>query len=120
MVVNDFLVDNFDQIMDYNFTANVEKEFDEIAEGKLVWNEMIDSFYQPFHQKVEKALKTFRTIERRAHALGTDPNSGKEVSVKIGRFGPLAQLGEATTENDGEKPQFASLRAGQHLETIHT
>jgi DNA topoisomerase I len=116
MVVNDFLVDNFDQIMDYNFTANVEKEFDDIAEGKLVWNEMIDSFYQPFHQKVENALKNSER-SKGERALGTDPNTGKEVSVKIGRFGPLAQLGEATT-GDGEKPQFASLRAGQHLETI--
>lgn len=117
MVVNDFLVENFDEIMDYNFTANVEMEFDEIAEGKLVWHEMIDKFYHPFHGKVENALKN-SDRSKGERILGTDPQSGKEVSVKIGRFGPLAQLGSAATENAGEKPQFASLRPGQHLETI--
>ncbi len=116
MVVNDFLVDNFNQIMDFNFTANVEKEFDDIAEGKLIWNEMLDIFYQAFHPKVENALKNSER-SKGERILGTDPKTGKEVSVKIGRFGPLAQLGEATN-GEGEKPQFASLRAGQHLETI--
>ena len=116
MVVNDFLVENFDQIMDYNFTANVEKEFDDIAEGKKIWNEMIDKFYQPFHARVEKALKHSER-SKGERILGIDPKTGKEVSVKIGRFGPVAQLGEASTEK-GEKPEFASLRNGQHLETI--
>ncbi|MBA4408267.1 MAG: type I DNA topoisomerase [Bacteroidota bacterium] len=115
MVVTDFLMRYFDLIMDYNFTALVEKEFDEIADGELVWNDMIRSFYEPFHTKVESALNDAERTNG-VRVLGIDPNSGKELSVKIGRFGPLAQLGEATEE--GEKPQFASLRPGQHLETI--
>ena len=115
MVVNDFLMKYFPLIMDYNFTAKVEKEFDEIAEGEIVWNEMIRSFYDPFHSKVENALNEAERTNG-VRILGTDPVSGKELSVKIGRFGPLAQLGEASEE--GEKPQFASLRPGQHLETI--
>jgi len=115
MVVNDFLMRYFDLIIDYNFTAKVEKEFDEIAEGELIWNDMIRSFYDPFHNKVENALNEAERTNG-VRVLGIDPNSGKELSVKIGRFGPLAQLGEAAEE--GEKPQFASLRAGQHLETI--
>jgi DNA topoisomerase-1 len=117
MVVNDFLIENFDEIMDYNFTASVEMEFDDIAEGKIVWNEMIDKFYRPFHNKVEKAIKHSERSKGERN-LGTDPKTGKGVSVKIGRFGPVAQLGEATSDGEGEKPQFASLRAGQHLETI--
>jgi len=115
MVVTDFLMRYFDLIMDYNFTALVEKEFDEIADGELVWNDMLRSFYDPFHAKVESALSDAQRTNG-VRILGIDPNSGKELSVKIGRFGPLAQLGEATEE--GEKPQFASLRPGQHLETI--
>jgi DNA topoisomerase I len=115
MVVNDFLVKYFDLIMDYNFTAKVEKEFDEIAEGELVWNDMIQSFYTPFHSKVENALNEAERTNG-VRVLGVDPNSGLEISVKIGRFGPLAQLGEVT--EGGEKPQFASLRSGQHIETI--
>lgn len=117
MVVNDFLIDNFQQIMDYNFTAKVEKEFDDIAEGKKIWNEMIDTFYQPFHGNVEEALKNSER-SKGERILGVDPKTGKEVSVKIGRFGPVAQIGESSTDGEGEKPQFASLRAGQHLETI--
>ena len=115
MVVNDFLMRYFDLIMDYNFTAKVEKEFDEIAEGELVWNEMLKSFYDPFHNKVENALNEAERANG-VRVLGTDPTTGLEISVKIGRFGPLAQLGEAT--EGGAKPQFASLRSGQHLETI--
>ena len=115
MVVNDFLVKYFDLIMDYNFTAKVEKEFDEIAEGAIVWNDMIRSFYEPFHSKVENALSEAERTNG-VRILGIDPNTGKELSVKIGRFGPLAQIGEVTEE--GEKPQFASLRPGQHIETI--
>ena len=115
MVVNDFLCKYFDLIMDYNFTAKVEKEFDEIADGELVWNDMIRSFYEPFHAKVESALSEAERTNG-VRVIGVDPSSGKEISVKIGRFGPLAQLGEVTEE--GEKPQFASLRSGQHIETI--
>jgi len=115
MVVNDFLMKYFDLIMDYNFTAKVEKEFDEIAEGAIVWNDMIRSFYDPFHTKVESALSEAERTNG-VRILGIDPNTGKELSVKIGRFGPLAQMGEITEE--GEKPLFASLRPGQHIETI--
>ncbi|KJF44039.1 type I DNA topoisomerase [Draconibacterium sediminis] len=117
IVVNDFLMDNFDEIMDYNFTANVEKEFDDIADGKMVWNEMIDKFYQPFHGKVEHALENAER-SKGERILGIDPKTGKEVSVKIGRFGPLAQLGEVSQDEGAEKPQFSSLRTGQHIETI--
>jgi DNA topoisomerase I len=117
MVVTDYLVDNFNEIMDYNFTASVEAEFDDIAEGKKVWNEMLDKFYQPFHLRVENALQNSER-SKGERILGIDPNTGKQVSVKIGRFGPIAQLGEGTTDGEGEKPQFSSLRAGQHLENI--
>lgn len=117
MVVNDFLIENFEQVMDYNFTANVEKEFDDIAEGKRVWNEMIDRFYHPFRQTIESTLKNSEKTKGE-RILGSDPKTGKQVSVKIGRFGPIAQLGESTVDGDQEKPQFASLRPSQHLETI--
>jgi DNA topoisomerase-1 len=117
MVVNDFLIENFEQIMDFNFTALVEKEFDDIAEGDLVWNEMIDKFYQPFHDQVEDVLKNSER-SKGERILGKDPKTGKQVSVKIGRYGPVAQLGEASSEDNDEKPQFSSLRTGQHLETI--
>ena len=110
-------MENFEQIMDYNFTASVEKEFDDIAEGNKVWNEMIDKFYQPFHSQVEDVLKNSER-SKGERILGKDPKTGKQVAVKIGRYGPVAQLGEATSEDNEEKPQFASLRAGQHLETI--
>ncbi len=117
IVVNDFLVDNFVQIMDYNFTADVEKEFDAIADGKKVWNEMIDKFYKPFHERVEDATQNAER-SKGERILGVDPKTGKEVSVKIGRFGPVAQLGEASADGEGEKPQFSSLRTGQHIESI--
>jgi DNA topoisomerase I len=114
MVVNDFLVEHFNNIMDYNFTAKVEKEFDEIAEGEKVWNKMIDSFYKTFHKAVEV---TSETAERASgeRFLGDDPSTGKPVFARIGRFGPLVQLGNA---EDTEKPRFASLRADQRLEQI--
>jgi DNA topoisomerase-1 len=117
MVVTDFLVDNFDEIMDYNFTASVEAEFDDIAEGKLVWNDMLEKFYQPFHDKVEDTIKNSER-SKGERILGIDPKTGKEVSVKIGRYGPLAQLGEGSADGEGEKPQFSSLRSGQHIENI--
>ncbi|HAX95171.1 MAG TPA: DNA topoisomerase I, partial [Prolixibacteraceae bacterium] len=117
IVVTDFLLEYFEQIMDYNFTAKVEAEFDEIAEGKRVWSEVIDEFYHPFHQKIDNALKNSEKTKGE-RLLGTDPVSGKPVYVKIGRFGPIAQLGIAIPDSDEEKPQFASLRSGQHLETI--
>ena len=116
-VVNDFLVDNFDLIMDYNFTAKVEAEFDDIADGKKVWNEMLDSFYQPFHGRVENALKNAER-SKGERILGDDPKTGKPVSVKIGRYGPFAQIGEVSDDEGAEKPTFASLRGGLNLETI--
>ncbi|HPY82387.1 MAG TPA: type I DNA topoisomerase, partial [Bacteroidales bacterium] len=114
MVVNDFLVKNFEQILDYNFTANVEKQFDEIAEGKSNWRQMISSFYKPFHETVEKTIETSERGDGE-RVLGTDPDTGKQVSVRIGRFGPMVQLG---TAEDDEKPTFVSLSKGQLLETI--
>jgi DNA topoisomerase I len=118
MVVNDFLMENFKQIMDYNFTARVEKDFDVIAEGDMVWNKMIDEFYKPFHGQVERVLKNSER-SKGERVLGKDPETGKQVSVKIGRYGPVAQLGTSSSEdNNNEKPRFASLRTGQRLETI--
>jgi len=117
MVVTDFLMENFKQIMDFNFTASVEKDFDDIAEGEKVWNEMIDQFYQPFHGKVEDVLENSER-SKGERILGTDPKTGKQVSVKIGRYGPVAQLGETNSDEGGEKPQFSSLRSGQHIESI--
>jgi DNA topoisomerase-1 len=117
MVVNDFLMDNFEQIMDYNFTASVEKEFDDIAVGDKAWNKMIDEFYRPFHGQVESVLKNSER-SRGERILGTDPATGKQVSVKIGRFGAVAQLGESSSDSGDTKPQFASLPPGQHIETI--
>ena len=107
---------HFEPIVDYNFTASVEKQFDEIAEGKLIWNEMIDEFYNPFHQQIETAL-TNSERARGERLLGVDPATGKQVSVKIGRFGPFVQLGEASEDGE-QKPQFASLKQGQSIETI--
>jgi DNA topoisomerase-1 len=117
IVVTDFLTEHFEQIMDYHFTASVEVELDEIAEGNKVWYEVIDRFYQPFHEKIGTVLKKSEKT-RGERILGADPVSGKQVSVKIGRFGPIVQLGESTPGKEEEKPQFASLQSGQHLETI--
>ena len=116
LVVNDFLVKYFEPIVDFNFTASVEKQFDEIADGQLVWNEMIDSFYRPFHLKIEDALNNSERA-RGERILGTDPATQKQVSAKIGRFGPFVQIGEVI-EGSEEKPQFASLQKGQSIETI--
>ncbi len=116
LVVNDFLIRYFESIIDYNFTASVEKQFDEIAEGKLGWSEMIDEFYRPFHIKIEDALTKSEKV-RGERLLGNDPATGKPVTVKIGRFGPFVQIGEGS-DNSDEKPQFASLQKGQSIETI--
>lgn len=115
MVVNDFLLKEFPQIMDFNFTAKVEEEFDDIAEGKIEWTKMLSDFYKPFHKNVEQ---TTEHSERASgeRLLGVDPVSGKNLYVRIGRFGPMAQLGEGNDENN--KPKFASLRKDQRLETI--
>ncbi len=114
MVVNDFLVEHFDTILDYGFTADIENQFDEIAQGKLEWKNMLGTFYQPFHKTVEDTLETSEraTGERE---LGTDPKSGKKVIARIGRYGPMIQIGNI---EDEEKPQFASLRGDQSISTI--
>ncbi len=115
MIVNDFLLQNFDEVMSYDFTANVEKQFDEIAEGSLQWQKVMKDFYAPFHEKVEDTMEHSQknTGER---ILGNDPKTGKPVSVRVGRFGPMAQIGDSQDEN--EKPQYSALRHGQHIETI--
>jgi len=115
MIVNDFLVEHFKEILNYNFTANVEKEFDEIALGNVTWHQMINKFYKTFHVSVETTLETSeRTKGERL--LGDDPKTGKSIIVRMGRFGPVAQIGESGNEDD--KPVFASLRKDQRLESI--
>ena len=114
-VVNDFLQENFPEIMDYNFTADVEKEFDDIAEGKAEWTSVISNFYSEFAPMVEKSLKVRGEHRVGEHVLGNDPSTGLPVSVKIGRFGPVAQIGN--TES-GEKPRFAQLKKNQSIDTI--
>jgi len=114
MVVNDFLLEHFAGIVDYNFTASVEKEFDDIAEGKLSWKKMLDQFYKKFHVQVEQTMENSERA-RVEKLLGIDPVSGKNVYAKIGRFGPMVQIGENTDE---EKPRFSSLKAHQRLESI--
>ncbi len=113
-VVNDFLVEYFSDILDYNFTAEIEKEFDEIADGKLEWHKMISDFYKPFHKNVENTVKTSdrATGERE---MGVDPKTGKKVIVRLGRYGPMAEI---VSENENEASRYASLRKGQRLETI--
>lgn len=115
IVVNDFLVEYFPNILDYNFTANVEKQFDEIAEGDKQWTEILRAFYDHFHPAVESTLATKSAHKAGERILGTDPISGKQVSVKIGRFGPVAQIG---TAEDEEKPRFAQLGKDMSLETV--
>ncbi len=118
-VVNDFLVENFKKILDYNFTAEVEKEFDNIAQGKKKWQEMISNFYHPFHENIEFTIENSERANGERH-LGEDPKTGKNVYVRIGRFGPMAQIGETPDPDDKEaqKPQFSSLRKGQRIEDI--
>ena len=115
IVVNDFLVSNFQDVVDFSFTANVEKDFDNIAEGKLPWEKMIDNFYKSFHHQIAtvESEKFDRSLTTRE--LGEDPVTGKKVSVRIGKYGPYAQLGDA---EDEEKPRYANLLKGQLIETI--
>lgn len=115
IVVTDFLVEHFERIMDYHFTAKVEEEFDEIAKGMIEWTKMIHDFYTPFHQNVEHTLETSERASGERD-LGVHPVSGKKIIVRIGRFGPIAQVGDEKA--DGEKPQFASLRGEQSITTI--
>ncbi len=113
LVVTDFLVQHFDDIMDYGFTAKIEEEFDEIADGKLVWNKMVGNFYTPFKADVENTLENAERVKGERE-LGLSPN-GERVIARMGRYGPMVQIGEANTET---KPRFAKLKQGQSIETI--
>ena len=114
-VVNDFLMEYFPEIMDYHFTANVEKDFDEVAEGKMNWTKLISDFYNQLEPVVERTMKERTDHKAGERLLGTNPADGKPVSVKIGRYGPLVQIG---TPEDKEKPRFANLAPGQSIETL--
>jgi DNA topoisomerase-1 len=121
IVVNDFLVEHFEEILSYGFTADVEKDFDTIANGKKEWQKMMSNFYKPFHDNVEDTIENAERAKGERH-LGEDPATGKPVIVRIGRFGPMAQIGESITkeeEKEGlEKPKFASLLKGQNIGSI--
>jgi DNA topoisomerase-1 len=114
LVVTDFLKQYFDDIMDYGFTARIEEEFDEVAEGKMKWNEMLKDFYNPFKKDVEKTMETAERAKGERE-LGTDPDSGKPVVARMGRYGPMVQIGHA---DDEEKPRFAKVPTGKSIETI--
>ena len=114
LVVTDFLKQYFDDIMDYNFTARIEEEFDEVAQGKILWNKMIDDFYNPFKKDVDNTIETAERI-RGERELGMDPQSGKKVIARMGRYGPMVQIGDVSDE---EKPRFAKLKNTQSIETI--
>jgi DNA topoisomerase-1 len=113
-LVNDFLVENFAKVLDFGFTANVEKQFDEIAEGHKVWNQMIDEFYVPFHQTIETTTKESKKVTGERQ-LGVDPKTGEPVLAKMGRYGAMIQIGATESE---AKPRFAKLRANQSIETV--
>ena len=115
IVVNDFLMDHFPGIMDYNFTAKVEQKFDEIAEGQEQWTDMMKHFYHDFEPVVEQAINTRSEHKAGERELGTDPKTGKPVFVKIGRYGPVVQIGAA---DDNDKPRFAQLPADKSMEAI--
>jgi DNA topoisomerase-1 len=114
MIVTDFLVNHFEHILDYNFTAKVEEDFDDIAEGKVDWTKIMKTFYEDFHPQVEHVQEN-ADRESGERILGADPKTGKQVSVRLGKFGPMVQIG---TVDDEEKPQFASLSPDQQLNTI--
>ncbi|MEO8763598.1 MAG: type I DNA topoisomerase [Ginsengibacter sp.] len=114
LVVTDFLKQYFDEVMDYSFTANIEEEFDKIAEGKQIWSKMVGDFYKPFHKDVEHTLENAERAKGERE-LGLDPATGKTVIARMGRYGPMVQTG---TQDDEEKPRFAKLKATQSIETI--
>ncbi len=114
-VVNEFLVEHFKNIMDYNFTADIEKELDSIAKGELLWTDMLSSFYTPFHKTIEHTKENAERANGE-RLLGKDPASGEPLFVKLGKYGPIAQIGE--TSDETKKPKFASLKEGQHIKTI--
>ncbi|HEY8688785.1 MAG TPA: type I DNA topoisomerase [Chitinophagaceae bacterium] len=114
LVVTDFLSKHFDEVMDYSFTANIEEEFDKIAEGKQIWSKMVGDFYKPFHEDVEHTLENAeRSVGERE--LGNDPVNGKPIIARMGKYGPMVQIG---VQDDEEKPRFAKLKANQSIETI--
>ena len=115
-IVNDFLVQHFPDVIDFSFTATVEKEFDEIAGGKREWVEMIDDFYNGFHKKVEDSNEVKRTDIATSRTLGVHPETGENIYTRLGKFGPFVQIGEI---EEGKKPQYASLKKGQRMETIN-
>ncbi len=117
LLVTDFLNDNFSEVMDYGFTAEIEKQFDIIADGDLVWNTMIASFYGPFHQTVEETLDSAARVRGRRD-LGIDPATGQTILTQMTRFGPVVQIGTREEMGEDQKPRFASLRPGQSIETI--
>ena len=117
MVVNDFLVDNFKNVVDFKFTADVEDEFDEIAKGKIEWSEMIGNFYKGFHQTIEESKNIDRNTVGSSREIGIDPKTGKMISARLGKFGPYVQLGEQKTK-DEEKPLFFNLKKDQLITTI--
>ena len=114
-VVNEFLVEHFKNIMDYNFTADIEKELDSIARGELLWTDMLSSFYSPFHKTIEHTKENAERANGE-RLLGKDPASGEPLYVKLGKYGPIAQIGE--TSDETKKPKFASLKEGQHIKSI--
>ncbi len=119
MVVNDFLVEHFPDITDYSFTATIEQEFDEIANGKIKWQKMIEQFYRPFHKTVTKTELVERSsVQNKNRELGIDPKSGKKVYAKLGRWGAYVQIGENPEDGNPEKPKFAGLRPGQFIESL--
>lgn len=118
MIVNDFLVEHFSNVVDFSFTAKVEKEFDEIAHGQKTWNSMVKEFYGPFHKKVEVTEQIERSDVGSSRDLGVDPESGKPIIARLGRFGAMVQIGETSDDENAEKPRYASLRKGQFIEKI--
>ncbi|KAF0242635.1 MAG: DNA topoisomerase, partial [Chitinophagaceae bacterium] len=115
MVVTDFLKLHFNKVMDFGFTAKIEQEFDEIAGGKLIWSNMIDGFYKPFHETIEHTLETAERAKGERE-LGIDEATGKRVIARMGRYGPMVQIGD--TADETEKPRFAKLKQTQSIETI--
>lgn len=117
-VLTDFLTNNFTQVVDYDFTARVEEEFDLIAEGKLPRNDMLQGFYTPFHELIEQSGDIKRSDVAQAREIGIDPKSGKPILARFGRFGPMLQLGLGDSEDKSDKPQFAPMPAGKKIETV--
>jgi len=117
LLVTDFLKRHFKQVMDYEFTAKIEKQFDEVADGNKVWNKVLDEFYNPFHEVVEDTLENAETVSGE-RALGDHPETGLPIIARMGRYGPMVQMGPQQIEEDDPKPKYAKLQVGQSIETI--